>query len=237
MWEILEQAYTDTRKSLGWSLGNVIRTLLVAAGTIYIYFAFFEQEKAISEVIDWGIPVAASIFFVLVPTFLWNLWLAPYRLMEKRLDSEINGIKTSMEFVPSDDIKEPDKVDVSYYQNHENLSLYEAACLWVGIEPHHPIRDQKARAKLSHLKGAIRSHKLNCEWGNTFTRFVDNVNGSQARTPSDNQQVSMVNLRQYAEMIDDIPLFLWNIKLPPESSRNGEDSVQSTSSISDESDS
>ncbi len=237
MWEILEQAYTDTKNSLGWSIGNAIRALLIVAGTSYIYFAYFEQERAISEVMDWCISIVASILFVIIPTILWNLWLAPYRLMEKRLKSEINAIRNSTEYAPSDDIEVPQKVNVSLYQNHRNLLLYEAACLWVEIEPHHPIRDQRARAKLSQLKGDIRNHQLKCVWGTPLTQLADFINGNQTRTPSDNQQVSMVNLRRYAEVIDDIPLFLLNIKLPPEPSNNVEDSVQSTSPISDESDS
>lgn len=228
MWDILKQAFMDTWNSIGWSCGAIFRGIAVPVGVIGLWRYFGNDEKAISEMMDIVMYGVVFLCLAIVPTSLWNLWLSPYRLMEKRLENEINAIRNSTMFAPSDDIEEPQKVDVSDYQNHGNLLLYEAACLWVEIEPHHPIRDQKARAKLSKLKSAIRSRNLKCVWGNTFTQIADLINGNQTRTPSDNQQVSMLNLRRYAEMINDVPSFLWRIQLPPEPSNQSEESVRST---------
>ena len=200
-----------------------MRGLLATAGTIFL-FTLIGKEKAISEMIDYFIYAAAFISFAIVPTFLWYLWLAPYRLMEKHLENELNAIRNSTKLAPSDDIEEPQKVDISYYQNNQNFLLYEAACLWVEIDPHHPIRDQKARAKLSQLKSAIRGNELNCVWGNVFTQLSDVINGNQTRTPSDNQRVSIIALKRYAEAIGDIPSFLWNVLLPTEPSNEVNDS-------------
>ena len=113
---------------------------------VLLAYGDISDEKAISEMMDIVMYGVVFLCLAIVPTSLWNLWLS--RLMEKRLENEINAIRNSTMFAPSDDIEEPQKVDVSDYQNHGNLLLYEAACLWVEIEPHHPIRDQKARAKL-----------------------------------------------------------------------------------------
>ena len=215
MWKIFKQAFMDTWDSFGLSIGTVLRGLFATAGTIFL-FTLIGKEKAISEMMDYIIYAVAFISFAIIPTFLWNLWLAPYRLMEKHLENELNAIRNSTKFAPSNDIEEPQKVDVSDYQNHQNFLLYEAACLWVGIEPHHPIRDQKARAKLSQLKSDIRNGRLNCVWGNALTRISDALNGNQTRTPSDNQRVSIIALKRYAEAIGNTPSFLWNVSLPSE---------------------
>ena len=228
MWDVLEQAYTDTRNSFEWSYSTILVGIIVPVGVICLWVYFGKDEKAISEIMDFVIYGVVFLCLAIVPTFLWNLWLAPYRLMERRLDKEINAIRNSTEFKSSDDIEVPQKVDVSLYQNHKSLHLYEAACLWVEIEPHHPIRNPKARAKLSQLKKDINSRKLICEWRNIITQLADIMNANQSRTPSDNQLVSMLNLRRYAEMMNDIPSFLWHVQLPTEPSNNSEDSVKST---------
>ena len=163
---------------------------------------------------------------VFVPTFLYNLWLAPYRLIEKRLDKELSGSKRAVSGSP----KEPQPANVALYQNHKTLSLYEAACLWVEIEPHDPITDQGAAAKLSFLKGAVRNDELICAWRSSWTRIYDIVHGIKDKTPTDYQEVSVVKLRQYAEKTGGVPLFLRHVSLPLESSKKEGAQKQSTSS-------
>ena len=116
------------------------------------------------------------------------------------------------------------------YQNHKTLSLYEAACLWVEIEPHDPITDQGATAKLSFLKGAVRNDELICAWRSSWTRIHDIVHGIKDKSPTDHQEVSMVALRRYAEKIGNIPLFLRHVSLPMESPKKEDDKKPSAPS-------
>ena len=188
------------------------------AGFIALHIYIGKEEKAISEVMDIVMYGVAFLCLAIIPTFLWNLWLAPYRLIEKRLENEINAIRNSTQFIPSNVIEEPEKVDVSDFQNHSNLMLYEAACLWVGLEPHFPIRNQEARTMLSQLKSAIRSHQLSCPWRRGLLPLLQALSGTMEGTPGDEQIVSMIALRRYAEKIGKVPMFLLHISLPPEPS-------------------
>ena len=171
----------------------------------------------------WCLVFSVAVF---VPTFLYNLWLAPYRLLEKRLDNELTGSKRAVSGSP----KEPQPANVAFYQNHKTLSLYEAACLWVEIEPHDPITDQGATAKLSFLKGAVRNDELICAWRSSWTRIYDIVHGIKDKSPTDHQEVSMVALRRYAEKIGNIPLFLRHVSLPVESPKKEDDKKPSAPS-------
>lgn len=159
--------------------------------------------------------------------FLWNLWLAPYRILEERLDNKLSVTEKS---TSSNSPKEPQPANAALYQNHKTLSLYEAACLWVEIEPHYPIVDQRAGAKLSCLKGAVRNGELVCAWRSSWTHIVDTVQGIRDKTPTDSQEVAMVALRRYAEKIGSIPLFLRHVSLPLESSKKEGAEKQSTPS-------
>ena len=77
--------------------------------------------------------------------------------------------------------------------------------------------DQRAGAKLSYLKGAVRNGELVCAWRSSWTHVFDVVHGIKDKTPTDVQEVSMVALRRYAEKIGDVPLFLRHVSLPVES--------------------
>lgn len=103
------------------------------------------------------------------------------------------------------------------YQDRRTLSLWEAACLWVEVEPVYPLVDQEAQAKLSRLKEAVRHHQLVCTWLPPMTMIHDTFWGIRDKTPTDHQEVSLVALRRYAEKISNVPLFLRHVSLPVES--------------------
>lgn len=148
--------------------------------------------------------------------FLWNLWLAPYRAMEERLSEiEENKGSGSASLQP-----EPTKLtDFSGYKHHDNIQLYEAACLWVGLAPHHPLKDPKADVKLSLLKSAIRGRKLSSNWERFSLK--DKYEGVTDRSPSDHQPVSMIALRKYADSIDDVPTFLKQVSTEEDKEQSG----------------
>ena len=214
MYPILKRAFMDTKASFNLSIHTIIVNVLVFIAVVGVFYFFEGQEKAKREFMDYVLYLLAFVGVVVVPTFLWNLWLAPYRILEEHLNSELVKMKQGMGFGSSDTRKEPEQAEVSLYQNHKTLSLYEAACLWVEIEPHYPIVNQRAGAQLSLLKGAVRNGELVCAWRSTWTHISDSVNKIKDKTPTDVQEVSMVNLRRYAEKQGTIPLFLRGVGLP-----------------------
>ena len=237
MLDILKYTCVHTGKSFKWSHTDIIRYPLVLAGVAVLYLFIEGWDRMTLEIKDILVYGGAFVVLAVVPTFLWNLFMAPSRIVEERLEKKIDEIidRNAGDIVAP--VEEPKHVDVSEYQSHDNLVLYEAACLWVNLEPHHPIRNQKARIKLSQLKSAIRGRKLESQWGSGFTQFIDAINGTRERIPGDKQQVSMTSLRRYAETIHDVPLFLFHIQLPSEPVNDVEDNRRLKPPTPDKSDS
>lgn len=153
--------------------------------------------------------------------FLWNLWLAPYRAMEERLNEIEENKGSGGNSLQPEPIKLTDFAD---YINHKNIELFGAACLWIGLEPHYPLRNSKAKAKLSLLKSAIRSGDLSCQWKGRWENWNEITSGkAPRRSPNDDQPVSMIALRKYADTIRNVPPFLEHISVP----RNEEEKGQS----------
>ena len=204
----LKRASQDTGVAFDWSWSAIIRSIVVPLA--FVIFVFFVRGKdaAMLEAIDILLFTFAFLGVSIVPIFLWNLWLAPYKILEEQIELLGEQLYSAREAKPSE------KADVWDYTKHTNFLLYEAACLWAGLEPHRPIVDKKARAKLSQLKSAIRCGDLLCVWGNTWSKLIDALNGSDVRSPSDTQRVSVVELRRYAEKKYDVPDFLQHVQVP-----------------------
>lgn len=139
--------------------------------------------------------------------FLWNLWLAPYRIMEENLNSAI--VKGQLPVAASD----PQKIDVTYYKEYHYPTLYEAACLWVEIEPHHPITYRPAQIMLGQLKGAISEGKLNYPMRPGLQQFIDSISGTE-RVLHGTERIHLIDLRRYADRIESVPKFLCHIRVP-----------------------
>ena len=159
---------------------------------------------------------AAPTIGFIVLLFLWNLWLAPYRLMREHLEAILEAIengKNIREGQAAPDVKQatPSKANISDWTNVELLSLNDAACLWVGLEPHSPIATPNGRAVFSQLKGAIKAGSLQCNWPSAL-EFL-----SGQKWPQADQVISMVELAKYAvNQKLPIPEFLRNVKFPPQ---------------------
>ena len=154
-----------------------------------------------------GIAVISGLTPIAI-LFLWNLWLAPYRLMEERLEESLASGKLP---APT---PVPIEIDVAAYKGYPNFLLYEAACLWVEIEPHYPVEHSMAKIKLGQLKSAIRGHELYCVKRGGLAALYVAMNGGSGWT--DHEQVSSVELRQYADRIGDVPKFLQHVQVPVE---------------------
>ena len=148
----------------------------------------------------------ALVFF---PCFLWNLWLAPYRILEEQINriDENRGPKT---------IK---LTDFSGYIRYQDIELYGAACLWEGFEPHYPIKDSKILARLGELRSAVRKKVLSSKWGPTLQDIARGV--SNPSLPDD-YPVSIIALRKYADSIGDVPVFLQHVSVPSAEEKKGQ---------------
>ena len=123
------------------------------------------------------------------------------------------------------------KFDVADYSEYTSYLLYEAACLWVGIKPHHPVRDYLSEVKLGQLKSAIRDGDLLCQWQNGLLIFLNFLSGRPTTlpNPSDHQPVPAIALRRYADSIGEVPAFLRNVQVPvelPPAEGNAEDEAK-----------
>ena len=154
------------------------------------------------------------IFYTLVPiaglvllALLVNAWLVPYRLMHERLDEAIATNKLQSDPKAS----RPDPVDVLAYEGTTVFQLGDAACLWVGIEPHNPIIDPQALAAFKRLSGAVMYGHLPGSRGLTY--MVSAVSG-HPMWPSYEDPVSAVDLRRYADRGGNVPPFLASVQIP-----------------------
>ena len=110
------------------------------------------------------------------------------------------------------------RFNIADYSKYHNYLLYEAACLWVRVRPHHPVTHETAEIKLRQLKSAIRVGRLQCPWRNGLGDFMALLAGQPInnRDPSDKQPVGPVALRRYADSIGDVPEFLRHVQVPVE---------------------
>ena len=113
------------------------------------------EEKAVTEASDIVLYITAFIGAAFIPCFLWHLWLAPYRILNEKLE-EISAGNVGGGVAP----KLPSKVDVSLWDGTAIFQLGDAACLWVEVEPHKPLSNMSARAMFAKLSGAIFAGQL-----------------------------------------------------------------------------
>ena len=208
----LSSAFKHFLESMGWKPKKILLPILwFAFGTISHGVRFGWQE-AMKEWQMWinftAVPIV--IFFVL--GFLWHLWLEPYRDMGHRLQMAIDSLEGSRGL----DMNPPAKANIDDWENVELFSLKDAACLWVDLEPHWPLRDQKAKAVFAQLRGAIKMDRLHCEKP-PFQDLPALFGGTDVPWASENKPVFRVELARYAHSTGNpVPDFLKVVELPAE---------------------
>ncbi len=219
--QVLRRAFWDTIAPFGPSLPKIFLMVGGYLVSSFLLFWWFENDKAIEELTANSIGVIALVIpFAFM--FLFNLWLAPYRIMADRLDAiEKQTGRTTPR------VESPQNCNVTDYKEFRNFLLYEAACLWVEVQPDHPVTHPMAKLKLGQLKSAIRGSELHCQWRNGLGEIFAALSGrTMDRNPSDKQQVLDVSLRRYADNIGDVPKFLQHVRLPielpPDKDKEGE---------------
>ena len=199
-----------------------MRKIVVSLGlygtTVGLLFVFLEWEQAMEELTLTSIALIALPTLVLA-VFLWNLWLAPYRIVMDRLSALERPPQTPMGLIGNIPIG-PLKFDAADYKEYQFPTLSEAACLWVEVHPHHPVTDVKATIKLGELKGAIVQGRLKIPTDtplNALNRLSEALSGDYSkRVVNDNQRVGLVALRRYADRIGSVPKFLQDVEVPVE---------------------
>ena len=212
----LRRVFADTRRSFGFTWRSLARSILVPAAAVFLMLCVRGFEGALNEAVDIALYALAFCGAAVIPVFLWNLWLAPYRMLNERLDE---ATKLQSDSATS----RPGPVVVSAYDGTSTFKLGDAACIWVGVQPHCPIADQAAAAMFTKLSGAVMDGDL--------PRPAGLIYGLSALTgqplwPRHTHPVSATALRRYAERIGDVPPFLASVQIP-ESEDSDSDSPKS----------
>ena len=158
-----------------------------------------------TEASDIVLYVLAFIGVAFLPLFLSNLWLAPYRLMNEKMDQR------SVRRPSSPDYRQP---NVKHWEGTKAFKLGDAACLWVGVRPHSPIEDDRASGKFAQLSGAMMRNEIPYKPGGVqaLTNFLE----GKRPWPEYSFPVSAIVLRKYADAVNDVPAFLQSVEVPPE---------------------
>ena len=202
MLSIFTQALRDTRAFFSFSTNSFVRNGLVFIVAMLLMWNIQGRQPMLDELKDVSLYLSA-IGVAALGIFLWNLWLAPYRIMNERLDDALERLPVSQGQNAS---TPPQPADPSAFANYNNFSLNEAACLWSGLEPHSPISEAAARANFGLLKSALISRELESTWGDDLARVVDTLEGTDE--PRGGVRIRRSDLRNYAESIGDVPEFL-----------------------------
>ena len=207
--DIVTRAYSDTLRALGLPdrLWKLIFTSLLPAGLfVCLLWWWGGEEKAVTEASDIVLYITAFIGAAFIPCFLWHLWLAPYRILNEKLE-EISAGNVGGGVAP----KLPSKVDVSLWDGTAIFQLGDAACLWVEVEPHKPLSNMSARAMFAKLSGAIIAGQLH--WPKPPLRGLAELLNGQTPNLHYSDRVSAVGLKQYAQIIGDVPKFLASVQV------------------------
>ena len=161
-----------------------------------------------TEVSEIALYVLAFVAAAFLPTFVWNVWIAPYRLLKEQVDELHQAFGRSHRAVsPATHFNVADWESVRVFQ------LGDAACLWVGVEPHSPISDPRASAMFKRLSGEIVEGRLQCSRG---WAGLSNLMGGDPWWPKHQQHVSAIALRRYADAVGEAPTFLESVVVPVE---------------------
>ena len=205
MLDIFPQAWRDTRWSFGLKWQSFVHYVVLPGLAVFLLWLFLGRKQAMDEVWVFGCYLAA-VFLLFVFSFGWNLWLAPYRLLNEKMDQR------SVRHPSSPDYRQP---NVKHWEGTKTFKLGDAACLWVGVRPHDPIEDDRAAGKLAQLSGAMMRGEIPYNPAGGL-RAITNLMEGKRPWPEYSHPISAVALRKYAGAVNDVPPFLQSIEVPPD---------------------
>ena len=93
MWNILQRAWRDTRKSVGLKWRTLVHYIVIPALAVLSLWFVVGKKQAMDEIfVVLCYILIATLLFLL--SFLYNLWLAPYKILNERLD-KVSDAQTS----------------------------------------------------------------------------------------------------------------------------------------------
>ena len=101
-----------------------------------------------------------------------------------------HSLSTTLKGRKSVDYAKP--IDPADWENVEVYSLYEAACLWVDVEPHNPIEDAGAKAQFFRLRSAMATGRLPYQKG--LIRVLNEITGERS-LPTGSSILTAIDLR------------------------------------------
>ena len=205
------RAWRETKGSYGLTWGAAVRTILSVAAGLGLVWAVFGLPEAMNEGALYALYILAAIGAGFVPLFLWNLWLAPYRLMNEKIERSVRRTSSPDYWTPN----------VDHWAGTKTFKLGDAASLWVGVRPGNPIEDDRAAGKFAELSGAMMRGEIHYAPGGL--RGLTNFLEGKRPWPEYSQPISAIALRRYADAKNDVPAFLQSVEVPPDPEPEPED--------------
>ena len=188
---LLQRAIKDSRSSFRATWRNAFHKLIEVVVGAAIGFVILGPEKAMNDLLILALYPLGTISLLGVLGFIWNLWLAPFRIINDRLDT-IEESKQPTE--ASQKVANISPANPDRWRHVTELKLYQVAELSGGVSPDLPSggSNDTARAVFSELQSALRSGTLrgHDKYANKYTR------------------IKRKELRSYFAGRDDYPEFL-----------------------------
>ena len=167
---VFRRSASDTLAVFGRGWKSILFALLMLIVGNGLGFLCLGYEKAMDELRILALYTFGPIGIIVSIVFLWNLWLAPYRLMEDKFDefaSNVHSLGTV--------VKAPEAPDFERWKRVSSLQLYQVAELCGGISPGVVSSVERSndasRAIYSELQAALISGDLKGgdEWVHEYT--------------------------------------------------------------------
>ena len=162
-WSLIHR---DRQSRVFW-LVSLLVSLLVG---FVLGFLFLDEEEVKDEAVIMSLFTLAPLGVIAIVVFLWNLWLAPHKLMGDKLGevaSHIHSLGTVA--------KVPEEPDVERWKRVTSLKLYQVAELCAGISPGVTYLGERfndaSKAIYSELEAALHlgDLKIGNGWANADT--------------------------------------------------------------------
>ena len=169
---MFRRALGDTRSLISSDWKRCVFWVALLPFGLLLGYIFLEEEEVKSEAVIMILFTLAPFGVVAIVVFLWNLWLAPHKLMGDKLDevaSHIHSLGTVA--------KVPEAPDLELWKRVTSLKLYQVAALCGGISPGVVSSVERSndasRAIYSELQAALRSGDLkgSDDWAQDSTRI------------------------------------------------------------------
>ena len=187
---VFRRALGDTRSLISSDWKRCVFWVSLLPFGLLLGYIFLEEEEVKSEAVILILFTIAPFGIAAIVVFLWNLWLAPHKLMGDKLDEVVSHIH-SLGTVT----KVPEAPDLELWKRVTSLQLYQVAALCGGVSTNEVsiVRSNDASSAIySELEAALRSGDLkgNDHWANSNTR------------------IKRKDLQKYFSGRDDFPEFL-----------------------------